>query len=306
MLQLEPTGAISDKFDELGMSSFYFINNLGSFGLVFVCYIAAVLALPCLSYECCRDRPWVRANKKSIKNKLKWDFLISTIKESVSLIAICALINIKQIKWDFVGDYVHNVIAIGFFVLICVFPMYSIWYVRNNFNSLQGKRMQARFGGWFEDLDLRKGHIVLIQPTFYVLRRIHLALTVVYLEQWFIWQSYMLFAQVIFSIIMVGHIKPWREPMQWKSQLFNEMVILVVYYHLMCFTPFFPDYDNQYTVGYSVIVIVSLHIFYSIAFMAYLSFYSTIYRLKLWWLIRRMREHSSEKRQLFASGKLTR
>lgn len=55
------------------------------------------------------------------------------------------------------------------------------------------------------------------------------------------------------------------------------MVILVVYYHLMCFTPFFPNFTQQYTVGYSIIVIVSLHIFYSILFLVFNGFRSSWY-----------------------------
>jgi hypothetical protein len=55
------------------------------------------------------------------------------------------------------------------------------------------------------------------------------------------------------------------------------MVILVVYYHLMCFTPFFPNFTQQYTVGYSIIVIVSLHIFYSIFFLVFNGFRSSWY-----------------------------
>lgn len=192
ILQLEPTGALNEKFDDLGMGSTYFFNNLGSFGLIFLAYLIAVLCLPCLRLACCRKISFVRNHKKEFKNRLKWGYLISTIRESASLIAICALINIKAIKWDFVGDYVHNSIAIGFMLLISVFPLYSIWYVRSNFHARDGKRMLARFGGWYEDLDLRKGHIVLIQPSFYILRRLHLAVTVVYME-WFIGQSFMLF-----------------------------------------------------------------------------------------------------------------
>jgi hypothetical protein len=165
------------------MGSIYFVNNLGSFGIIFLIYLICLVCVPLLSYDCCKRCTILRNNKKEIKNQLKWGYLIMTIRESCALIAICCLINIKAMKWEFVGDYVHNAIAVGFLVLICVFPLYSVWYVRANFHTLDGKRMLARFGGWYEDLDLRKGHIVLAQPTFYILRRIHLALTVVYIDK---------------------------------------------------------------------------------------------------------------------------
>ena len=50
--------------------------------------------------------------------------------------------------------------------------------------------------------------------------------------------------QIIFSIIMVGYVKPWENPSKWKYQLGNEVLLLLVYYHLMCFTPFFPDMEK--------------------------------------------------------------
>jgi hypothetical protein len=245
ILRLQPTGALTDRLDQFGMNSVYFFNNLGSFGIIFLLYLAVLMCLPCLKWRCCRRVRCVRHNRKEFKQRLVWGYLIDTIRESCAIIAICGFINTKAFKWVLVGDYVHNVIALSFLALIVVFPLYSIWWVRYNIGqgAQQNKRMEKRFGSWYEGLDLRKGKWVLLWPAFYVLRRIHLAWACIYMDH-FIYQTFMFILQVIFSIIFVGQIRPWEDPHQWKAQLVNEVILLIVYYHLMCFTPFFPDYTK--------------------------------------------------------------
>ena len=198
------------------MGSIYFVNNLGSFGIIFLIYLVFLVSLPCLGYKCCRKIPILYYNKKAIRNHFKWGFLISTIRESSAIIAICVFINFKKIKWEYVGDYFHNSIALIFLCVICVFPYYCIWYIYMNWRivereSMERKRLMDRFGMWIEDLNLGKGRIVLLQPAFYVFRRIHLAITCVYMK-WFIGQTFMMMFQIIFSIIMVGYIHPWENP----------------------------------------------------------------------------------------------
>lgn len=212
LLKLEPTGALNDKFEDLGMESLYFFNNLGSWGIFFAIYMTCVLALPCLRRDCCKNRSLIKHNRKKIKEALVWTWLISSVKESGSIIAICVFINFKTMHWHGAGDTVHNTIAIGFFGLIFVFPLYSIWLIYKNYQQrqLEGDRFKRKFGLWYADLDIKKGANVLLWPTFYIMRRLQLAAVVVFIDM-FIFQTFGVIFQLLWSIIFVGYYRPWKD-----------------------------------------------------------------------------------------------
>ena len=60
------------------------------------------------------------------------------------------------------------------------------------------------------------------------------------------------------------------------------MLILVVFYHLMCFTPWLDDYTSQYLIGYSVIAIVFIHFLFSITQIMYINAKASYWSFRLW------------------------
>ena len=181
LLRLRSTGALNDKFEEIGLNSIYCINNLGTFSIVFLLYLMCSLTLFCFDRPCCRHIAWADMQRKKLKRKLVWSYLISMIKESSAMIAICVCINLKAIKWTSFGDYVHNFFAISFLVLIVIFPSFTIWYV--SLQDPEDKKIKRRFGTLYMDLNLKNGISVLYWPLLYILRRLLLATTIIFVEQ---------------------------------------------------------------------------------------------------------------------------
>ena len=54
--------------------------------------------------------------------------------------------------------------------------------------------------------------------------------------------------------------KPFENPVLNKMEIFNEICIIVVGYHLILFTDYAPDEDTQYKGGWSIIGITVLNI----------------------------------------------
>ena len=102
----------------------------------------------------------------------------------------------------------------------------------------------------------------------------------------------LIFAQITFFIIFVGYTKPWADPDEWKKQLLNESILLLVCYHMMCFTPFFPDYKKQNVVGYSVIFVVSASLVFSILQICFTSAKQLRFDIQIWLSRRRMLQQS--------------
>lgn len=60
------------------------------------------------------------------------------------------------------------------------------------------------------------------------------------------------------SVLLIGHQKPFKGS-NW-TELGNEAVILLIMYHMFCFTEFVPDPQVRYMIGYSVVAIAVVHL----------------------------------------------
>jgi hypothetical protein len=50
---------------------------------------------------------------------------------------------------------------------------------------------------------------------------------------------------------------PYTSKYEWKLDLFNEFIILIINYFLMCFTKFVPSQDAQSNMGLILILVTS-------------------------------------------------
>jgi hypothetical protein len=60
------------------------------------------------------------------------------------------------------------------------------------------------------------------------------------------------------SMILVGTQEPLAEKIKNSMDLFNEFIVLVINYHLLCFTNFLSDPDMREYVGYSMIMVTCM------------------------------------------------
>jgi hypothetical protein len=66
--------------------------------------------------------------------------------------------------------------------------------------------------------------------------------------------------QCAFISIYIGTVKPFEEKLSNYMEMFNEITIMAITYHLFLLTDFMPDTKSQYDVGYSLIMITCLNI----------------------------------------------
>ena len=82
---------------------------------------------------------------------------------------------------------------------------------------------------------------------FFYLRRFLLALTVVMLRWILVGQFFVLVMASVFQIIFVGLIKPMKDQSHNQKEMFNELLTIMIYYHIFCFTDFVADADTKDT-----------------------------------------------------------
>jgi len=101
----------------------------------------------------------------------------------------------------------------------------------------------------------------------FLVRRFILAFIVVYMQTAVIWQISLMTMTIITQVIILGRLQPFVLPSKTKYELFSEVVVMLVMYHLICFTPFVPDVDMRFRLGYSVSAIVIAHLAVSMAIL---------------------------------------
>jgi len=109
--------------------------------------------------------------------------------------------------------------------------------------------------------------MVLLQPIWFLVRRLLLAVMVVFLDNTVIWQVALMTMTVVTQVIILGRVEPFALPSRVRYELFSECVVMLVMYHMICFTPFVSDLEVRFRLGYSVCTVVSVHLSYSLGIL---------------------------------------
>ena len=104
ILDIEPTDPVNDNFNQLGLESQYFINNMGTM-LIWPFLMIFALLLFSLLNECnkvCKSERIDRMANQVLRS-LKYNAFITVIKESFAMVMLCSLINLSIISFSSVG-----------------------------------------------------------------------------------------------------------------------------------------------------------------------------------------------------------
>ena len=63
---------------------------------------------------------------------------------------------------------------------------------------------------------------------------------------------------MIAQVIILGNVQPHETLFDDRLHVFDEVITMLVVYHLVCFTPFVSDLDVRYQMGYSIIGIICI------------------------------------------------
>lgn len=77
-----------------------------------------------------------------------------------------------------------------------------------------------------------------------------------------IWQISLMTMTVIVQAIILGRLSPFSED-RTAYEFYSEATVMVVMYHMICFTPFIPEVETRFYLGYLCIVVVCQHLFVS-------------------------------------------
>ena len=179
MLQLNATHPFNRNFESLGFQSMYFLNNLGPLLFAFIIYFLSIGFLLLLD-QCISKSERAARWQGKLYDSLFYNSIVSIMMESYAIMACCVLINLHYIRWSSWGEIVQSTVCYFALAVLILFPLILIYASRlaweTNITQLKGK-----IEPFFEELDMRKGPIVIVHPIYFLLRRFLMAALVVYM-----------------------------------------------------------------------------------------------------------------------------
>lgn len=302
-LILEETEPLNSNFDSLGFSSMYFTNNLGTLLLAFLFYFVSVFFCWLLSFWV-PNRPRVARVYENLRASLFYNSFVSMMTESYAVMAVCVMINLEYIVWDSWGKSVQSAICLLALSLLVLFPVVLSIVSKTSWER-DFKHLKERIEPFFEDLNLKNGPIVMLQPVYFLLRRFLMAYIVVFYREHLFFQILFKALSIVAGVILVGHVDALY-PQKRSIEFLNECIIMCVLYSMICFSPLVPDPYARYELGFFCIVIVGVHLAINLFLILFNNFKKVKLDLMIWIARRALKKQSANQKALLDSTRVRR
>jgi hypothetical protein len=202
--------------------------------------------------------------------------------ESYAIMATCVLINLHLITWGSYGEIAMSVICYSSLGVLVLFPIVLIIYSRHDWEGGVHHEKKERIEPFFEELDMRKGPIVIVHPIYFLLRRFLMAALVVYFRDSLISQVFFKAMSIIVAVNLIGNVQALHTPERRNLEYLNEIIIMLVLYTIICFSQFVPDPEARYMMGFVCIVIVASHLLINLWLISFKSFKILKFEIQIW------------------------
>ena len=231
------------------------IGFLFYFGMILLLIVADQLHLRCRKISSVTER---------LRSMLFYNFIISMMTESYSLMSVCCMIGLFKIGFTSFGDIVQTVSCISALVILIIYPVIVLILLCRNWNNPNKMEVfRDQFEAIFEDLRGDASAISLLHPMYFLLRRFLMAVIVVVFRDRLIFQIMLKAFSIIAAVIISGEIQ-FTTVAKRKTELLNETIIMFVLYNMICFSPFVTDMKAKQGMGYFCCLIVAGHLLFNL------------------------------------------
>ena len=119
--------------------------------------------------------------------------------------------------------------------MLVFFLLFNTLYLAPNILKTQDKEKYDKFETLFADLKTDK-ILALLFNSFFILRRILMALVLVYLIEQPVIQTWFLMVMSFAQFIYLLKVKPFEDSMTNKVEIMNEIFFLIAIYHMYVFS----------------------------------------------------------------------
>ena len=118
--------------------------------------------------------------------------------------------------------------------------------------------IKSRFSAFFEELSFDKGPSVLIHPFYFMFRRLLMAVIVVVFRNFLWMQIFLKTMSIITAVIIIGEADYFESPFKRRMEFANEVLVMFILYNMISFSPFVPEIETRFKIGYFCCVVEAL------------------------------------------------
>ena len=178
-------------------------------------------------------------------------------------------------------------------------PILHYKFLKQNETILHNDyKLRKKFGNLFSKYHTNPMHPGTTMFAFYFyLRRLLLALSVVMLKHFLVGQFFIFVMTLIFQIMLLGLVKPFKTNLQNKSEINSEIVTMLIMYHIFCFTDWISDVEIRYFLGLTCLALNVAHIGVNLYGISRGSTRGLFNKLRVYFLIKKTLREGYEKNQ---------
>lgn len=212
---------------------------MGTLVVFYLIYLILALLVPILA--CCgRCSRYLGQKAVNLEKKIYWNYFITLMNESFMILIVCVFINIKIFSLETPGLAFMSIMCAILLFLSFFMPVFFLRRLFANSDKLKTKEWRVRYGELYPELNMKNGRTMLWVPGFFLLRRIMLGIAVCVVGRFLIWQIFLLTAQIIIQIIIIGG-NTYATRAKRVGEYFNEVMLMQVMYTIFIFTPWVDD-----------------------------------------------------------------
>ena len=185
--EIPHTEPINTNFETIGFESSYFLINMGTMFLFYIYYILCILIKTCLQPFATKKNKRTKKIYRKLRHTIIWGSLITLINETYAMIVLSVLINLQIVSFKTSGLSWMSTLCIITMVLAIGVPAIFFCKLLLSFKHLEEPKLKCAYGKLYEELNLSRGKKILFQPSFFLFRRLLLAIAVSSVGQKLIW-----------------------------------------------------------------------------------------------------------------------
>ena len=145
------------------------------------------------------------------------------------------------------------------------FPIFfTALYLWPRFARLRTKKFKKRFLPVYEMLNLRHGKATMLWPLMFMVRRALFVVAICALIQQTANQIFLFIIPTIASMAILAGVNPLESRPINRLEIFNSIMILMMGYCLMSFTPVVENPQSRYLMGFVMVFFTGLNILFNI------------------------------------------
>ena len=143
--------------------------------------------------------------------------------------------------------------------------------------------IKRRFSAFLEGISLDKDLSFLAYPCYFMLRRLLMAVILVVFRK-FLWMQIFLKAMsIVTAVILIGEADYFETRFRLRLEFSNEILIMFMLYNMICFSPFVPDTEARFKMGYFCCVVEAFALAINIFFITTESIKTIILKLRVFY-----------------------